>query len=147
MMPITPFLPIISFQVVGVPANMSGSIYLAHWLRRGRWPMSCLSTGQVPVLRLQLLCGSHSICHKATRRPHGIYRTSWARCRYYNTLWHDSMWGFLWHDLHICQEINSWRPGSWFDMKILSYPYRKYHCVDKMVIWSSYLHNGIYLYW
>ena len=34
------------------------------------------------------------------------------------------------------------RPGPWFNIK-MSYQYRKYHCGDKTVIRSSYLHNGI----
>ena len=34
-------------------------------------------------------------------------------------------------------------PGSWFNIKMLSYQYRKFHCGDKTVVRSSYLHNGI----
>ena len=34
-------------------------------------------------------------------------------------------------------------PGPWFNIKISSYQYRKSHCGDKTVVWSSYLHNGI----
>ena len=34
-------------------------------------------------------------------------------------------------------------PGSWFNIKISSYQYRKSHCRDKTVIKPSYLHNGI----
>ena len=44
--------------------------------------------------------------------------------------------------------------GPWFNIKMSSYQYRKYHCGDKMVVKSSYLHNGIsytdkmtFLYW
>ena len=44
--------------------------------------------------------------------------------------------------------------GSWFNIKMPSYQYRKSHCGDKTVVRSSYLHNGIYytgkmasLYW
>ena len=33
-------------------------------------------------------------------------------------------------------------PGPWFNIK-MSYQYRKSHCGDKMVVRSSYLHNGI----
>ena len=33
--------------------------------------------------------------------------------------------------------------GSWFNMKMSSYQYRKSHCGDKTVVRSSYLHNGI----
>ena len=46
------------------------------------------------------------------------------------------------------------KPGPWFKIKMSSYQYRKSHCGDKMVIRSSYLHNGIFytgkmtsLYW
>ena len=39
-----------------------------------------------------------------------------------------------WHCLH---------SGPRFNIKILSYQYRKSHCGDKTVVRSSYLHNGI----
>ena len=32
---------------------------------------------------------------------------------------------------------------GWFNIKMLSYQYRKSHCGDKTVVRSSYLHNGI----
>ena len=35
------------------------------------------------------------------------------------------------------------RPGPRFNIKMLSYQYRKSHCGDKTVVRSSYLHNGI----
>ena len=45
-------------------------------------------------------------------------------------------------------------PGDWFNIKIPSYQYRKYHCGDKTILRSSHLHNGIsytgkmtYLFW
>ena len=39
---------------------------------------------------------------------------------------------------------SNWIPsGPWFNIKMSSYQYRKSHCGDKMVIRSSYLHNGI----
>ena len=34
-------------------------------------------------------------------------------------------------------------PGSWFNIKMSSYQYRKSHRGDKTVVRSSYLHNGI----
>ena len=34
-------------------------------------------------------------------------------------------------------------PGSWFNIKMSSYQYRKYHCGDKTILRPSYLHNGI----
>ena len=37
-----------------------------------------------------------------------------------------------------------WRiSGHWFNIKMLSYRFRKSHCGDKTVTRSSYLHNGI----
>ena len=33
--------------------------------------------------------------------------------------------------------------SAWLNIKMLSYQYRKYHCRDKTVTRSSYLHNGI----
>ena len=31
----------------------------------------------------------------------------------------------------------------WFDIKMLAYQYRNYHCGDKTIFWPSYLHNRI----
>ena len=52
------------------------------------------------------------------------------------------------------QTVNSSSPGPWFNIKMSSYQYRKFHCGDKTVVRSSYLHNGIFyigkmasLYW
>ena len=33
--------------------------------------------------------------------------------------------------------------GPWFNIKMLSYQYRKSHCGDKTILRPSYLHNGI----
>ena len=33
--------------------------------------------------------------------------------------------------------------GPWFNIKIPFYQYRKFHCGDKTIVRSSYLHNGI----
>ena len=35
------------------------------------------------------------------------------------------------------------QPGGWFNIKMLSYQYRKSHCGDKTILRPSYLHNGI----
>ena len=35
-------------------------------------------------------------------------------------------------------------PEARFNIKMLSYQYRKSHCGDKTVVRSSYLHNGIF---
>ena len=45
----------------------------------------------------------------------------------------------LWGD-HVTGSVF---PGPWFNIKMLSYQYRKSHCGDKTVVRSSYLHNGI----
>ena len=34
-------------------------------------------------------------------------------------------------------------PEPWFNIKMLPYQYRKSHCGDKTILWSSYLHSGI----
>ena len=34
-------------------------------------------------------------------------------------------------------------PGGWFNIKRLSYHYRKSHCGDNIIWWPSYLHRGI----
>ena len=41
------------------------------------------------------------------------------------------------------QGIDTLWPGHWFNIKMSSYQYRKSYCGDKMVVRSSYLHNGI----
>ena len=33
--------------------------------------------------------------------------------------------------------------GPWFNIKMSSYQYRKPRCGDKMILWPSYLHNGV----
>ena len=48
----------------------------------------------------------------------------------------------IWSNL-IELSLVGWTPGPWFNIKMLSYPYRKSHCGDKTVVRSSYLHNGI----
>ena len=35
------------------------------------------------------------------------------------------------------------RAGAWFNIEMSSYQYRKFHCGDKTILRSSYLHNGI----
>ena len=39
--------------------------------------------------------------------------------------------------------LASRRSGPWFNIKMSSYQYRKSHYGDKMVVRSSYIHNGI----
>ena len=43
----------------------------------------------------------------------------------------------------VCKIDKWWCTGPWFNIKMLSYQYRKSHCGDKTVVRSSYLHNGI----
>ena len=38
-------------------------------------------------------------------------------------------------------------PGFWFHIKMPSYQYKIFHCGDKMILRSSYLLSGIFLYW
>ena len=44
---------------------------------------------------------------------------------------------------YIFWSLTAWYTGPWFNIKMLSYQYRKSHCGDKTVVRSSYLHNGI----
>ena len=47
---------------------------------------------------------------------------------------------------YLCQEVSlpvSSLPGPRFNIKMSSYQYNKYHCGDKTIIRSSYLHNGV----
>ena len=57
----------------------------------------------------------------------------------YGVCWTSSP-GIFWVQPHkgCCQTS-----GPWFNIKMFSYQYRKSHCGDKMVVRSSYLHNGI----
>ena len=41
------------------------------------------------------------------------------------------------------KNLQWYRAGPWFNIKMSSYRYRKSHCGDKTVVRSSYLHNGI----
>ena len=34
-------------------------------------------------------------------------------------------------------------PGGWFHIKMISYQYSKSYCGDKMILWLSYIHNGV----
>ena len=42
-----------------------------------------------------------------------------------------------------CWRLSMKKSGPWFNIKMLSYQYRKSHCGDKTVVRSSYLHNRI----
>ena len=58
--------------------------------------------------------------------------------------WHPAKSCHVTNDIYIiCITTLQWRSGSWFNIKLLSYQYRKSHCGDKTVVRSSYLHNGI----
>ena len=68
-----------------------------------------------------------------------------------------------WETALLCKDVSHWlgaslesalvcttlgltlvlKPGPWFNIKMPSYQYRKFHCGDKTVVRSSYLHNGI----
>ena len=46
----------------------------------------------------------------------------------------------VWFQQH---DMDIWRTGPWFNIKMTSYHYRKSHCGDKTILRPSYLHNGI----
>ena len=48
-----------------------------------------------------------------------------------------------WYEIQIFNMFSLKKSGLWFNIKMLSYQYRKSHCGDKTVVRSSYLHNGI----
>ena len=50
----------------------------------------------------------------------------------------ETVFHILW-DVLYCHCV----PGSWFNIKMPSYQYRKYHCGDKTILRPSYLHNEI----
>ena len=39
--------------------------------------------------------------------------------------------------------LHCWDPGTWLNIKMLSYQYRKSNCGDKTILRPSYLHNRI----
>ena len=43
----------------------------------------------------------------------------------------------------ICEFACDQYSGPWFNIKMSSYQYRKSHCGDQTILWTSYLHNGI----
>ena len=52
-------------------------------------------------------------------------------------------WGWKKNEPVLVQ-IMAWHSAvGWFHLKTTSYQYRKSHCGDKTILWSSYLHNGI----
>ena len=72
------------------------------------------------------------LCHQRVFAPH------WACCE--NTA-NGMLWEIVCNTLHL-------RPvdkitGPWFNIKMSSYQYRKFHCGDKTILRPSYLHNGI----
>ena len=51
-----------------------------------------------------------------------------------------------WHDIAVwvvCIISYAYKPGAWFNIKMPSFQYRKYHCGDKMILRPCYLNNGI----
>ena len=46
-------------------------------------------------------------------------------------------------DIIELQQHTTNETGPWFNIKMLSYQYRKSHCGDKTILRPSYLHNGI----
>ena len=61
----------------------------------------------------------------------------------------ESAWSYVHECIHLAPRLISWLhkcvqySGPWFSMRMLSYQYRKYHCVDQTILSSSYLYNGI----
>ena len=51
------------------------------------------------------------------------------------------------HTIYSQYRLLLWRslqdPGGWINIKMPSYQFRKCHCGDKTILWTSYLHNGI----
>ena len=46
-------------------------------------------------------------------------------------------------EVYIARPRRQWQPGTRFNIKMISYQYRKSHCGDKTILRPSYLHNGI----
>ena len=76
----------------------------------------------------------------------------WKYCMNY-VRWTMTVWSWI-SPAKLMQYLDCWEPGPWFNIKMLSYQYRKSHCGDKTVVRLSYLHNRIsytgkmtFLYW
>ena len=53
-------------------------------------------------------------------------------------------WGLSVRSCHLqCIYNGDKTVWGWINIKMSSYQYRKSHCGDKTILWSSYLHNGI----
>ena len=50
--------------------------------------------------------------------------------------------GQIEHDFEYNNAVTE-NTGPWFNIKMTSYQYRKFHCGDKTILRPSYLHNGI----
>ena len=88
-------------------------------------------------LWFELYCSLFPIVNKSALkqvmawRYHTRQAITWSNVAQY--VWRN-MASLIQHDL---------LPGPRFNIKMSSYQYRKYHCGDKTVVRSSYLHNGI----
>ena len=54
-----------------------------------------------------------------------------------------SLWSLLTLPGHWFKIMAKCCTGPWFNIKMSSHQYRKFHCGDKTVVRSSYLHHGI----
>ena len=98
------------------------------------------------LMRRCLLHTCNVFCHWVQRHYCGIKGASWCLNSLATELF-VQQFGYVQANnkgnikaLHLLLEIST---GPWFNIKMSSYQYRKSHCGDKMVIRSSYLHNGI----
>ena len=59
--------------------------------------------------------------------------------------WHVFQFHAIWRSRRNSRHPSTWKTGARprFNIKMLSYQNRKYHCGDKTVVRSSYLHIGI----
>ena len=58
--------------------------------------------------------------------------------------WWPLLWSIFRYPLILVKSLPvTLRSGSWFNIKIPSYQYRKSHCGEKTILRPSYLHNGI----
>ena len=98
--------------------TLTFSIISQHWDCAGSWDPSSKKTR------------THWSC---------MYNTMVADALAIQTTWTSAANGLIW----LSQNILVSAPGSWFNIKMPSYKYRKSHCVDKTILRPSYLHNRI----
>ena len=96
-----------------------------------RWNDKCFHRAGGDLICRFCICASHFQCIVGAQQE--------ILCLTARTTW--LIWRVWPRSLRM--SVPAWRPGPWFNIKMLSYQYMKSHCGDKTILRPSYLHNGI----